>query len=134
MRVYHITLLYHFQPLSISLFSDVTQTTSSTGVAVGIAVMATGTITLTVGVLTGVLLYYCISKHQSQGVKVSSHQQQQAVSSSEEVSAQATSQEKIDQRENLAYGVAPKIELKPNEAYVPVQHWCTIKAYLYTLL
>ena len=90
----------------------------------GIAVVATGTITLTVGVLTGVLLYYCISKHQSQGVKVSSHQQQQqAVSFSEEVSAQATSQEeKIDQRENLAYGVAQKIELKANEAYVPVQH------------
>ena len=88
----------------------------------GIAVVATGTITLTVGVLTGVLLYYCISKHQSQGVKISSHQQQ-AVSSSEEVSAQATSQEeKIDQRENLAYGSMQKIELKPNEAYVPVQH------------
>ena len=86
--------------------------------------MATGTIALTVGVLTGVLLYYCISKHQSQGVKISSHQQQQqAVSSSEEVSAQATSQEeKIDQRENLAYGSMQKIELKPNEAYVPVQH------------
>ena len=118
-----ITDLYHFQPLTICLFSDVTQTTSSTGVAVGITVVATGTITLTVGVLTGVLLYYCISKHQSQGVKVSSHQQQQAVSSSEEVSAQATSQEeKIDQRENLAYGSMQKIELKPNEAYVPVQH------------
>ena len=85
--------------------------------------MATGTITLTVGVLTGVLLYYCISKLQSQGVKVSSHQQQQAVSSSEEVSAQTISQEdKIDQRENLAYGSMQKIELKPNEAYVPVQH------------
>ena len=88
----------------------------------GIAVVATGTITLTAGVLTGVLLYYCISKLQSQGVKVSSHQQQQEVSSSEEVSAQATSQEKIDQRENLAYGSMQKIELKPNEAYVPVQH------------
>ena len=89
----------------------------------GIAVAATATITLTVGVLTGVLLYYCISKHQSQGVKVSSHQQQQAVSSSEKVSAQTISQEeKIDQRENLAYGVAQKIELKANEAYVPVQH------------
>ena len=111
------------QPLSISLFSDVTQTTSSTGVAVGITVVATGTIALAVGVLTGVLLYYCISKHQSQGVKVSSHQQQQAVSSSKEVSAQAASQEeKIDQRENLAYGSMQKIELKPNKAYVPVQH------------
>ena len=81
----------------------------------GIAVVATGTITLTVGVLTGVLLYYCISKHQSQGVKVSSHQQQQQAVSSSEVSAQATSQEeKIDQRENLAYGSMQKIELKPN--------------------
>ena len=83
----------------------------------GITVVATGTIALAVGVLTGVLLYYCISKHQSQGVKVSSHQQQQAVSSSEEVSAQT-----ISQGENLAYGVAQKIELKANEAYVPVQH------------
>ena len=83
----------------------------------GITVVATGTIALAVGVLTGVLLYYCISKHQSQGVKVSSHQQQQAVSSSEEVSAQT-----ISQGENLAYGVTQKIELKANEAYVPVQH------------
>ena len=121
------------QPLSISLFSDVTQTTSSTGVAVGITVVATGTITLTVGVLTGVLLYYCISKLQSQGVKVSSHQQQQAVFSSEEVSAQATSQEKIDQRENLAYGSMQKIELKPNEAYVPVQHRSNIKVHILLL-
>ena len=49
--------------------------------------------------------------------------QQQAVSSSEEVSAQAISQEeKIDQKENLAYGSVQEIELRANEAYVPVQH------------
>ena len=90
----------------------------------GIAVAVTGTTTLTVGVLAGVLLYYCISKHRSQSTKVSSHkQQQQTVSSSEEVSAQGISrEEKIDQRENLAYGSMQKIELKANEAYGPVQH------------
>ena len=89
----------------------------------GIAVAATGTIALAVGVLAGVLLYYCISKHQSLSAKVSSHQQQQAVSSSEEVSAQTISrEEKIDQRENLAYGSMQKIELRANEAYVPVKH------------
>ena len=89
----------------------------------GIAVVVTGTTALTVGVLTGVLLYYCISKHRSQSTKTSSHQQQQAVLSSEEVSAPAISQEeKIDQRENLAYGSMQEIELRSNEAYVPVQH------------
>ena len=88
----------------------------------GIAVAATATIALTVGVLTGVLLYYCISKHRSLSAKVSSHQHQQAVSSSEEVSAQTINQEeKIDQRENLAFGSMQKIELRANEAYVPVQ-------------
>ena len=89
----------------------------------GIAVVATGTIALTVGVLAGVLLYYCISKHRSLSAKVSSHQQQQAVSPSEEVSAQTISpEERIDQRENLAYESMQKIELRANEAYVPVQH------------
>ena len=89
----------------------------------GIAVVVTGTTTLTVGVLAGVLLYCCISKHQSQSTKVSSYQQQQAVSPSEEVSAQGISwEERIDQRENLAYGSMQKIELKANEAYGPVQH------------
>ena len=103
--------------------SDVIQTTCSTGGAVGIAVVVTGTIALTVGVLVGVLLYYYISKHRSQSTKISSHQQQQAVSSSEEVSAPAISQkEKIEQRENLAYGSMQKIELRENAAYVPVQH------------
>ena len=85
--------------------------------------MVTGTTALTVGLLAGVLLYYCISKHRSQITKVSSHQQQQAVSPSEEVCAQTISQEeKIDQRENLAYGSMQEIELRANEAYAPVQH------------
>ena len=35
-------------------------------VAVGIAVVVTGSIAFVVGVLAGVLVYHCISKHRSQ--------------------------------------------------------------------
>ena len=58
----------------------------STGVAAGIAAV-TGTIGLLVGFLTGVVVFYCISKHQFKSSSFkpdpSSHQpEQQAVSSS----------------------------------------------------
>ena len=54
----------------------------STGAAVGITTVVTGTLSLIVGFLAGVLVYHCISNHQSQSSKTesSSHQQHKAVS------------------------------------------------------
>ena len=72
-------------------------------VAVGIAVVVTGTITFVVGVLTGVLLYHCISKHRSQlKPESSSHQQQQTDPEYEAVPA-TSGKEKFELRENIAY-------------------------------
>lgn len=73
-------------------------------------------------VLAGVLLFYCISKPQSRCSKTetSSNQQQQADPEYEEI--QAISREKIELRENMAYGPAQRIELSENVAYEPVQH------------
>ena len=75
-----------------------------------------------VSVLAGVLLFYCISKAQSQRSKseTSSNQQQQVGPEYEEI--QAISREKIVMRENMAYGPAQRIELSENVAYEPVQH------------
>ena len=75
-----------------------------------------------VGVLAGVLLFYCISKPQSQCSKseTSSNQQQQVGPEYEEI--QAIHREKIELRENMAYGPAQRIELSENVAYEPVQH------------
>ena len=85
----------------------------------GISVI-TGTITLVVGVLTGVLLHHCIIKYRSQSSKAvsSSHQQQQETGPEyEEVSID----KKIELRENVAYGPAKSIELRVNQAYGHVQ-------------
>ena len=88
-----------------------------------IAVVSTAVVIM-VGVLTGVLLYYCIRKHrcQSSGSKPesSSLQQQQAGPEYEEVSA--TSAEKIELRRNVAYESVQKIEMRENVAYGPVQY------------
>ena len=75
-----------------------------------------------VGVLAGVLLFYCISKAQSRCFKpkTSSNQQQQVGPEYEDI--QATSREKIELRENKAYGPVQGIELSENVAYEPVQH------------
>ena len=56
-------------------------------VAVGIAVVVTGTIAFVVGVLAGVLVYHYISKHRSQLKAESSFQQQQTDPEYEEVPA-----------------------------------------------
>ena len=111
--------------LCIILADDV-QTTFSTCSAVEIAAAVTGTITLVVGVLAGVLtgglLFYCISKHRSQSSKpeTSSHQQQQAVVPQQQAGPEY--EEVVELKENTAYGPTQSIELKACEAYVPVQH------------
>ena len=74
-----------------------------------------------VGVLmAGVLLFFCIRKPQSQCSKPEtfSNQQHQAGPEYEEI--QANSRERIELRENMAYGPVQRIELSENVAYEPV--------------
>ena len=104
--------------------ADNVQTTCSTCPAVEIATAVAGTIALAVGVLAGfvagVLVYHCISNHQSQSSKPepSSHQQQQASPVYEQVPAE----KKLQLRENVAYGPVQSIELRTNQAYEHMQH------------
>ena len=107
-------------------------------VAVAIAVVSI-TAVIMVGVLTGILLYYCISKQRSQSSgskpEAYSHQQQQTDPEYEEVSATSGGEknelsrnvayepvQKIEMRDNVAYGPVQKIEMRDNVAYGPVQH------------
>ena len=88
----------------------------NTGAAVGIAVVTTAVVIFIAGVLTGVLLYHCISHHRSQSFKpVSvSNQLQQTGPEYEEV---------VVLSENMAYNKpVQSIELRANEAYQHVQH------------
>ena len=95
----------------------------------GIAVGVTGTIIL-VGVLAGVLLYHCLSKHRSQlKPELASYQQQltdlqyEKVQADPEYEVPATSRAEIELRENVAYHhPVQKIELRENVAYEPVQY------------
>ena len=107
--------------VTFSHVPDNAQTTISIDATIGIAVGVTTT--LAVGVLAGIFLYHCISKHQPQNFKPepSTHQQQQAVPEYEDVSATRV-ERKIELRENVAYEPAQKIEIKANEAYWHVQH------------
>ena len=100
---------------------DIAQTTISIDATIGIAIGVTTA--LAVGVLAGIFLYHCISKHQSKSSKpeTSTHQQQQAGPEYEDVSA-TRAERKIELRENVAYRPAQKIELQQNEAYQHVQH------------
>ena len=84
-------------------------------VAVGIAVVVTGTITFVVGVLAGALLYHCISRYRSQHKPESSSHQQQQTDPEYEVSA--TSRKEIELRKNMAYESVQRIELRGNVAY-----------------
>ena len=108
----------------IILAEDV-QTTFCTCPPVEVAAAVTGTITLVIGVLAGVLtgglLFYCISKHRFQSSKPSSHQQQQQAAVPQH-RAGPEYEEVVELKENVAYGPAQSIELKACEAYVPVQH------------
>ena len=99
-----------------------TDTTISTGTAVGITAVIIGTIALIIGVLAGGLLYHCFGKHrfQSSNPKSSSHQQQQAAVPQHRAGPEY--EEVVELKENTAYGPAQSIELKACEAYVPVQH------------
>ena len=100
------------------ILSLVTVPQINTGAIVGIAVG--GTIALIVGVLAGVLLFYCIIKHLFKP-ESSSHQKQKAGPVYEEVHATIEEGE-IELRENVAYGSVQTIELTANEAYGHVQH------------
>lgn len=85
-----------------------TGVTGVSNVAVGIAVVVTSIIAFVVGVLAGVLMYHCISKHRSQfKLDSSSHQQQQTDPEYEEVPAIIGKKE---------------FELKANVAYEPSRH------------
>ena len=109
----------------IILAEDV-HTTFSTCPAVEVAAAVTGTIALVVGVLAGVLtgglLFHCISKYpfQSSKPETSSHQHQQAAVPRQRAGPEY--EEVVELKENVAYGPAQSIELKACEAYVPVQH------------
>ena len=91
------------------------------GAIVAIAVVIVGTIVLVVGVLVGVLLYYCIIKHSSLFKKhqsqlkpeSSSHQQQQTDPEYEEVQAV--------QEYEVPVTTGAEFELREN-GYEPVQH------------
>ena len=80
----------------------------STGTTVGIAVASTAIVVSIVEVLVGVLAYHCICKHRSQQSskhESSSHQQRQVEQSGpvyEEVPS--ASGNKIELRDNTAYG------------------------------
>ena len=74
---------------------------------------------LLVGVLGGVLLYHCVVKHQA-----SSHQQKKTVSSSNPLQQTGPQYEEVmELRQNTAYEPTQTgIEMRPNEAYGPMQH------------
>ena len=94
----------------------------------GITIGVTCAIILLVGVLAGVLLYYCISKQQSQHKPepAFTNSMQQTDPQYEEVQAHpknevpATSGEEFELRENVAHDPVQRIELRDNMAYGPV--------------
>ena len=104
--------------------------------AVGIAVASTAVVVFIAGVLSGVLLYHCISKHQSQGSKPesSSHVQKQAVLSSLQQQKAVPSRNPLQEtgpeyadviklRQNVVYGLTQTdIDMRAKEAYRPMQH------------
>ena len=99
-------------------------TATSVGVTYYVISVVISTITLTVGFLAGVVVYHCISKHQSQSSKPksSSRQQQQTVVPQQRAGPEY--EEVVELKENVAYGPAQQsIELKACEAYMPIQHW-----------
>ena len=87
----------------------------STGVAVGIAAV-TGTLGILVGFLAGLIVFYCISKHQFKSSSFkpepSSHQpEQQAVSSSDPLQQTSPEYEEVlEMRKNSSYGELKKLE------------------------
>ena len=79
-------------------------------------------IVFVVGLLTGVLLFYCIRRFQSQSSKSkSSSNQQQAGPVYDEVPT-TSGEERIELRENKAYEPVLRIELRENVACERVHH------------
>ena len=93
-----------------------------TGAAVGIVLTCTGPLIFLVGVLIGVLIYYCVSKQPLQNTKVKSQlsdQQQETVISS----TPPEYAEVIRLRQNRAYELTQiGIKMTANKAYQPMQH------------
>ena len=86
----------------------------NTGAAVGIAVVTTAVVIFITGVLTGVLLYHCISNHRSRSFK--------AVSVSNQLKQTGPEYEDVmELSENMAYRPTQSIEMRANEAYRLVQ-------------
>ena len=91
---------------------------------VGIAVASTALVVFIAGVLAGVLLYHCISKHRSQSIKPESssqHPQPEAVSSSNPLQWTGPEYaEVIKLRKNTSYELTQTdIEMRTNESYQP---------------
>ena len=105
-------------------YADHVQTTFSTAANVEITAVVTGTTVIIAGVLAGVLvgvfLLYCIGKHRSQSSKPEPFSQQQQATVPQQRSG--PEYEEVVELREMAYGPAQSIELKPCEAYVPVQH------------
>ena len=106
-------------------YADHVQTTFSTAANVEITAVVTGTTVIIAGVLAGVLvgvfLLYCIGKHRSQSSKPEPFSKEQQAAVVPQQRAGPEYEEVVELRE-MAYVPAQSIELKPCEAYVPVQH------------
>ena len=88
----------------------------NTDIVVGITAAVTGTSALTVGLLAGVLLFYCISnhRHQSSKLEAASHPQPEAVSVCD------PQYEEVVELRQKCVSTHTRIEMKANEAYGPV--------------
>ena len=94
----------------------------TTGAIVGITVSTATIVAFIAGVLAGVLLFYCVSKHQSHQTskpETASCQQQQAVASYNQLQQPGPEYaEVIKLRQNKAYEVTQTaIEMRANESY-----------------
>lgn len=78
----------------------------------GITTVITALIALFIGALVGALLFYCISKHQSQSSKPepSSHQQQQAVVPQQRAGPEY--EEVVELRRNRSYEFRKNFEMR----------------------
>ena len=91
----------------------------TTGTIVGIAVSIASVFAFITGALAGILVYYCISKHQShQNSKPepSSHQQQEVIPSNPLQQTDPEYAEVIKLRQNKAYELTQtRIEIRANQ-------------------
>ena len=112
-----------------TLLSPLTDTVSpvTNGATVGITVATATVVAFIVGVLAGALLFYYISKHQSQQQlkpEPSFHQEQKIASSSSPLQQTGPEYEEvITLRRNIVYeSTQTCIEMQANEAYGPMRH------------